>query len=150
MNELLRKEHPPGLSYNDGRCSQMLQKEPAQLAFANSKTIGKLFYTALLSIQSAFADQSERTRNGIRSPSPRCELRSGLRTAAETGTITCFLSTSGRTIKRTVLILRSASGANRPAVDSGGLYANIDQPVESRIPALQGLIDVALSGNSMD
>jgi hypothetical protein len=56
MNKLLCEQDPACLSNRNGRRSQVLQEEPAQLTFAYTKPLSKLLYTAIPPIQSAVAD----------------------------------------------------------------------------------------------
>ena len=55
-----------------------------------------------------------------------------------------------QTHKRAVLIFRCASRTYRPAIDTRGLHPHKDQPIETRIPALQGPVTNRFVGQFHD
>lgn len=115
----------------------MLQKQPPQLPLSQAEPVCKLVHAGAFSVQCAFGDQRQSPRNRIRCAAPRRQIGSGLWTASQTGTESRILRGSRGAVKNTVLKFRSARRTHRPAIDPRRPDSNEDQPVKSRVPALQ-------------
>src|SRR4029077_9219097 len=118
MDELLGKQHSPRLRYGNRRRPQMLQEQASQLALTQAQAIRQLFNSALVAVQSAFSDKSQRARNCIRSPTPRSEIWRRFWPATQARTISGILRGRGGAEEGAILELGRARRTDRPAVDT--------------------------------
>jgi hypothetical protein len=65
MDELLCKEYATGLRHRNRGGAEVLEKEAAELAFAEAESAGQVFYAVVRSVESAFGDKGERARDGV-------------------------------------------------------------------------------------
>jgi hypothetical protein len=70
VNELLSKEHTPGLCHRDGRGSKMLHEQSAELALAYSQAFCQCFDACGLAVKRAVVNESQRAGNSVRSSAP--------------------------------------------------------------------------------
>ena len=70
LNKLLGKKHAPSLGHRDGRRSEMLKEQPAELAFAQAETSRQLFNAGAAAIKRTIIDESQRAGDRVRSSTP--------------------------------------------------------------------------------
>ena len=63
VDELLREENTPCLGNGDGGRSEVLEKEPPELALAQAKALCQFFHAVPFSIECAFCDESQGPRD---------------------------------------------------------------------------------------
>ena len=140
MDQLLRKQHLLRLRHRHRRRPQVLQKQPPQLPLTQPQPLRQLLDAFAATIQRTFRNQRQPARNRIRRPPPRRHLRRRLRPASQAGPIARVLRRRRRAEKSAILKLRRSRRTNRPAIDSSRRDANVHQPVQPRLPALQSAI----------
>jgi hypothetical protein len=59
VNELLGEEDAAGLRDGDGRGSEVLMEEPAELAFADAEAFGQGFHGCAFAVEGAVGDESQ-------------------------------------------------------------------------------------------
>jgi hypothetical protein len=70
MNQLLGKEHTPGLRHCNGRRAQMLEKQSPELTVSYSKSFRQFLDVRVVTIERPIGNKSECPGNGIRSSAP--------------------------------------------------------------------------------
>ena len=60
VDQMFSEEYAAGLRNRNGRCSEMLQKKPAQLPFANAKPFRERVYIFAITVESAVRDERQR------------------------------------------------------------------------------------------
>ncbi len=119
VDQLLGEEHSAGLGDGEGRRAEVLKEESAKLAFAEAEALCELLYGGFVAVECAGVDQRQRARDGRGGASPRGEMGSRFRAAAEAWAESCFLCCGGRAEEPAVLKLRRARRADGPAIDAG-------------------------------
>jgi hypothetical protein len=136
MNELLGQKHTARLCHRNRCGSKMGFEQAAQLATAHAEAGGQGLDPA--SIERSVLDQCERSRHGCRGTAPGPEVGRAFGTAAQAQAKAGFLSGRGRRHEKAILEFRVPSGANRAAVDAGGLHACEKPPIVTRITREHG------------
>jgi hypothetical protein len=65
MNELFGEENSSRLRHGYGRSSQMLKKQPPQLAFTYAEAFCQLFYASAVAVKRPFPDERQGSGYGI-------------------------------------------------------------------------------------
>jgi hypothetical protein len=140
VDELLGEENAAGLRYGDGRGSQMLMEEAAELALADAEAFGECFYGCAVAVEGAVGDEGEGAGDGVRGSTPGGEIGGCLGSAAQAGAETGLLRGRSGGEETSVFVFRGAGWTDGPAVDAGGGDAYEEEAVEAGITALQGAI----------
>src|SRR3981189_644291 len=70
VEECLGEEDSASLRDGDGRGSEMLKEEPAELAFAYAEAFCQCFYGCAFAVEGAGGDESEGPGDGVRGSAP--------------------------------------------------------------------------------
>src|ERR1700739_4674696 len=109
----------------------MLPKQSPQLARADAEPFRQRI--DCFAIQRALCNECQGARNGIRGASPHAQIRRTFRATAKAREETRFLRRTGRWIEAHILALGSPRRADWAAISSGGVDADKDAAVKTRI-----------------
>ena len=140
VNQLLGKKNATGLCDRDGGSAQVLDEQPPQMAFTDAQPRSQCIHTRVVAVESSICDESQRARDGVGGSAPRRKIGSALGTAPQARAKASFHRGRRRREEAAVLEFRRSRRADRTAENSGGRYAYQDQPVKTRVPALQRAI----------
>ena len=112
-------------------CAKVPVEKAPQMPTGHPEAIRETFYIAI--VQRAFGDQSQSALYSRRGSGPGWRTRRTLRTAAQTGTKARLTRSRGRRKEPDILGLRWIGRTDWAAVYAGGLYADVEKAIESRI-----------------
>ena len=137
VDQLFGEMQPACLRYFDGRRTQVLLEQAAQMAGPNPEAARQGIHAAIC--QRTLADQTQCSRNRCGRPHPRrCSWRT-LRTAPEAGTEAGFRRGRGRSKVAHIPFLGSARRADGTAVHPATQDSDEDASVEARVARLPRL-----------
>src|SRR6185369_12788971 len=113
------------------RGAQVLSKESAQLALAQSESLRQRLDVS--AVQRAELDQRQGARYGVGSATPGTHVWRGLRSTAQARTKARLLRGGGRGIEHHVLGVGRACRTHRSAIDPRRLHGREEAPVEARV-----------------
>src|SRR6185503_17954672 len=120
-----------GLGYGAWCCAQVRQKQTPQMSRTNPQPLRQGFNAAIF--KCALVNQTQSTRDRVRSSHPCGCARRAFRTTSQTRTKPSFCRRCcGREVAH-VALLRSSRGTNGPAINSAGQHADEELPIESHI-----------------
>src|SRR5580698_458368 len=124
--------HTPRLRHGNRRRAQIAQEQATQMPRTDTEPLGQIVYAAV--IERAFSNQLQSARNAGGSSQPGRRSRRRFGPAAQTRAKSGFGGRSRGWIIANVFRFRRGRGADRPAVNPGGGYADAEPSVEPRVP----------------